>query len=135
VAGQTGTLTVAANEPEAEVFLDGKRVGLAPLPPIENIPEGPHNLHVVKGGFFDHYGEIYVAPAESNAVWVPLQKVPVTPWYQRPWLMTGILVPALLGPVVAAGAVALLAAAAVGIVYVLVVRDGVTRTSLGTVDF
>lgn len=129
-----GTLTVSVDQQGAELFLDGKLLGLTPMAPVPGIAEGSHTLHVTKAGFQDHHADVYVEFGEANPVWVPLAAIPVRPWYQRPWLMTSIIVPAVVGPPAAALLVALVGTVAAGIVYALVVRDGVTRTSLGNVE-
>ena len=122
------------SEPEAELTLDGKRLGLAPLPPVTDLPAGVHALHVAKAGFRDHYGDVYVDPGETSAVWVRLERIPVPRWYQRPWLVTGLAVPAVVGPPVAAALVGVLGSVVVGVVYAVAVRDGVTRTTLGSME-
>ncbi len=134
VEEEDGTLTVSASQQGAQLFLDGKLLGVTPLPPVPDIAAGAHTLHVAKPGFREHHADVYVEPGEANPVWVPLEVIPVPPWYQRPWLMTSILVPALVAPPAAALVVGLVGMVAVGLVYALVVRDGVTPTSLGSVE-
>lgn len=95
----TGVLVVKASEKAAEVLIDGKRVGLAPIE--LNVQQGAHRI-VVRHPDFRQYETSAVVPAGSNkVVTAALQSKSVaTKW----WFWTGV------GAVAAAGAVVTYAA-------------------------
>ncbi|MDI3289174.1 PEGA domain-containing protein [Polyangium sp. 15x6] len=95
----TGVLTVRASAPSAEVLVDGKPIGVAPVE--LNVPKGTHRI-TVRHRDFRAYETSAVVPAGGyKAVTATLEaKSVVTRW----WFWTG------LGAVVAAGAAVTVAA-------------------------
>jgi TolB-like protein len=80
-----GTLAVGSTYDEAELYIDNKRTGILPRPPVDDVAAGRHTIRVVKDGFFEWRAEIYVDPGEVSAVWVELSERPEK-WYQKWWV-------------------------------------------------
>jgi TolB-like protein len=95
-----GILALSASEPAAEVFVNERRVGAMPLPPLADLSPGRHQVRLSKPGFLDWHSDVYVEPAATSAVWVQLQEAPPR-WYQRWWVWTVVGAVALGGGVAA----------------------------------
>lgn len=54
-----GVLRVQADQPDAEVIVDGQRIGKAPIEQ-RNVPEGIHIVKVVKPGFLTHTEKVEI---------------------------------------------------------------------------
>jgi hypothetical protein len=78
------------------VFIDSEKAGRLPLPPIEQLKPGRHNVRLVKDGFFDWQSDLYVSPVETTVAWAPLKERPEK-WFQKWWVWT------IAGAVVAGG--------------------------------
>jgi len=107
-----GAIAVLADQPAAEVYLDGKLVGKTPLPQVHGLQVGDHVLRVSKGGYTDVVQNVQVRFQKTAQVVVKLQAPKVAkgkappkprrvdrpyPWYTRWWFWTAV-------GVVAAGA-------------------------------
>ncbi len=111
-----GALSISCNEDNAQVFVDGTAVGNVPLPPVENLTAGVHQVEVRKRGFLAWAGEVYVEPDDTSAVWAALEAVPLR-WYQRWWVWTiiaGVSAGAALGALALVGATTVGGAGAIG---------------------
>ena len=82
-------LAVTSSETGAEIFLDEKPVGVAPLPPVDKLVPGRHALRVAKDGYFDWSSDLYLDPGATSAVWAKLEERPVK-WYQTWWVWTAV---------------------------------------------
>ena len=51
LAAKTGWLSIRLADAGAEVDIDGKSLGLSPVPALVRVPVGPHAVHVSKKGF------------------------------------------------------------------------------------
>ena len=51
LAARTGWLSVRVGEAGAQVDVDGKSLGVSPVPVLVRVAAGPHDVHVVKAGF------------------------------------------------------------------------------------
>ena len=51
LAAATGLLTIRVNEAGAEVSIDGRTIGVSPVPPLLRVDAGAHRVHVTKAGF------------------------------------------------------------------------------------
>ena len=67
LANKTGWLSVRVSENGAQVDLDGKSLGVSPVPVLIRVPVGPHEVHVSKGGFAAFAGHADVG-ADGTAV-------------------------------------------------------------------
>jgi PEGA domain len=95
----TGVLVVRASEKAAEVLIDGKRIGLAPIE--LNVQQGAHKIAVRHPDFRTYETSAIVPAGSSKTVTAQLQNKSVaTKW----WFWTGV------GAVVATGAVVTYAA-------------------------
>ena len=67
LATKTGYLSVRVSEPGAEVDIDGKQLGMSPVPTLVRVPVGTHDVHIAKPGFtpFDSKAEV---AADGKAV-------------------------------------------------------------------
>lgn len=84
-ATQPGLLAFAANEQEAEVFVDNEKVGILPMPPLSGLAPGRHSVRVSKEDFFDWRTDIFVEPGNTTAVWALLEEQPAK-WYEHWWV-------------------------------------------------
>ncbi len=82
-----GSLVVTASQEEAEVFVDNKKVGQLPLPPLRAIQAGRHSLRLVRAGFFDWRQDAYIVSGDTTAVWAQMQARPEA-WYEKWWVWT-----------------------------------------------
>ena len=95
----TGLLTVRASSAGAEVLVDGRRVGNAPVE--SNVPQGSHKILVRHPDYRVFETEVVVPPGGNKTVTAALQsKSVVTKW----WFWGGV------GAVVATGVVIAIAA-------------------------
>lgn len=83
--GAPGKLTVTSSQDGAEVFLDGKRIGLTPF--SGEVSSGSHALRVSKEGFDSSEMSVAILPNVPSSVDLTLQKtvsltlrVAVVPW-------------------------------------------------------
>jgi hypothetical protein len=97
-----GAVAVLADQPGAEVFLDGERVGTTPLPaPVHGLRVGSHVLRVTKTGYADVIETVRVRFQKTAQVVVRLQtplktsgttkitkSIAHTPWYAKWWFWT-----------------------------------------------
>jgi hypothetical protein len=51
LAPKTGWLSLRVSEAGAQVDVDGKSLGLSPVPALVRVTTGPHDVHVTKAGF------------------------------------------------------------------------------------
>jgi hypothetical protein len=95
-----GALSVLADQPGAEVFLNGKSIGTTPLRRLDGLSVGPYLLRVSKAGYADVAERVRVRFQKTAQVVVKLQ-VPLDrglkvrravlrpkPWYTRWWFWT-----------------------------------------------
>jgi hypothetical protein len=127
-----GKLTVTVDAPGASIYVDGKRIGKSPAPPVE-LPVGTHALRVTHPEYRDYVRFVDVPYAEkATEVQVGLEQFPIverdlqskqggaqqvdyiqyapahTPWYRHWYILAGI------GVVAAVGAGAIFDATASG---------------------
>jgi hypothetical protein len=96
----TGVLGVKASAPAAEVSIDGKRAGLAPLE--VNVAKGTHRVLVRHPDYKPYETSVVVVAGETKSVDAALQRPSVvTRW----WFWTGVAVVAAAGAGVAIAAV------------------------------
>lgn len=84
---KTGKLAVSATERGAEVFLDEKKLGQLPMPPIDTLSAKRYAVRVAKEGFFDWQSAVYIDPGDTTAVWAALKARP-SKWYEKWWVWT-----------------------------------------------
>ncbi len=97
-----GMIKLACSVDGAEVFVDGIKVGITPLPlTIENVIAGPKKLEVAKPGYRTFIADFHLAPGKTKEVVASLLKVAgpsrspsffsVAPYYKSPvfWTLTG----------------------------------------------
>ncbi len=72
-----GAVTVISSPDGAQIALDGRPVGLAPLE-IHNVPEGRHRLTATKAGFAEATGQLLVIAGESARIELPLTPATVS---------------------------------------------------------
>lgn len=107
----TGALDVLAPD-GAEVFLDGRSLGLAPLPgPTADLPIGVHTLEVAKAGFVTDRRDVVVSRGETTVVRVELEEQPLLSQW---WFWTAVG---------GGSAVALAAGATIGTVAILALGE------------
>ncbi len=102
----------------AEVFLNDKALGTAPLTRVADLPTGVHRLHVKKDGYSDENVDLVVARNETTIVRVDLEPIPLLeqPWF---WATAG-------GVVLIAGGLA------AGVTtYAILTQDQPTKVVLG----
>lgn len=103
-----GALTVLADQPGADVRLNGQRIGKTPLPTVRGLRVGTYNLRVSKPGYTEVTRPVRVRFQKTAQVVVKLEApdgaTPAPrltrrpyPWYTRWWFWTAV-------GVVAAGA-------------------------------
>jgi tetratricopeptide (TPR) repeat protein len=89
---ENGTLSVAVNEPGATVRVDGKSVGVTPLPKPIALPEGRYRVEVIKEGFEPTEESVQVIGAKADTLYVSLKPIHVSssspnpvdmPWYKN----------------------------------------------------
>jgi TolB-like protein len=100
-----GSLTVTASEQGARIMLDGIPRGTLPMPPIQALAPGQHQLLILKSGHHDWSSDVYVDSEETTAIWAELVARPV-PWYRQWWvwaLTGGAGTTAVLGTILTAG--------------------------------
>ncbi|MEO7330491.1 MAG: PEGA domain-containing protein [Minicystis sp.] len=91
----TGVLAVKASSPNAEVLVDGRRIGVAPVE--LNVPKGTHRITVRHNDYRLYETSAVVDPGSTRTVNVTLQsKSVVTRW----WFWTGVGAVALAGAAV-----------------------------------
>jgi hypothetical protein len=76
--GNEGFLSVMANPNDAEVYVDGERVGLAEQfekNPLE-LRNGTHRIEIRKAGFVSELREVYVGNQSRHTLKVDLKKSP-----------------------------------------------------------
>ncbi len=96
-----GALTVLADRPGADVYLDGSKVGQTPLPTMHGLRVGTFALRVSKDGYADVIETVRVRFQKTAQVVVRLQaplarsarsheppKARPVPWYTRWWFWT-----------------------------------------------
>lgn len=85
-----GGVFVSCSEEGAQLFVDGKDEGALPRAPVTGLSPGRHEVRVVKGGFFDFRGDVYVGPGETVNQWVPLEERPAAFYMTWPfWAVVG----------------------------------------------
>ncbi|MCK5688775.1 PEGA domain-containing protein [Myxococcota bacterium] len=80
-----GQIVVTASQEEVAVKLNGDTQGKLPIPPLSNLEVGRHSLRLVKKGFFDWRGDVYVNPNGTTVVWAEMKERPAK-WYQKWWV-------------------------------------------------
>jgi hypothetical protein len=73
---QHGGLVVISDPPGAQVFLNRRPLGLAPLS-YENIPQGPYQLEMTLDGFVSYTAEVSIDDIDPNEIRVRLEGPPV----------------------------------------------------------
>jgi hypothetical protein len=68
----TGTIRIKADAGEAEVFLDGKRVGKSPLT-LTGVATGAHQVTLTRPGYEDHEQQVQIAPGATAKVFVMMK--------------------------------------------------------------
>lgn len=99
-----GAVTVLADQPDADVYVDGRLVGKTPLPAVHGLQVGEHLLRVSKEGYTDVVQRVQVRFQKTAEVVVKLQppkgkgKAAAAPprvrrpypWYTRWWVWTAV---------------------------------------------
>ena len=75
LATRTGWLSIRVGEAGAQVDVDGKSLGVSPVPVLVRVSAGPHDVHVAKAGFGAFSGHADVA-ADGTAI-VEVKLAPV----------------------------------------------------------
>jgi hypothetical protein len=96
-----GAVAVLADQPGANVFLDGELLGKTPLPTVHGLKVGSHALRVSKAGYADVVQTVSVrfqktaqvvvqmqAPRKVDAAAQVRKSVRRVPWYSRWWFWT-----------------------------------------------
>jgi hypothetical protein len=78
---EKGIIAVSSPEASAVVTVDGEERGPLPLKPVGDLAAGRHNVRVVKPGFLEWNGDVYVNPGETTSLWVELERAPAE-WYE-----------------------------------------------------
>ncbi|MBM4330484.1 MAG: PEGA domain-containing protein [Deltaproteobacteria bacterium] len=76
--GSEGFLIIQANPDDAEVYVNGEKVGLASQfekKPLE-LRSGPHKIEFRKAGFIAEIREVYVGNQSRHTLKVSLRKIP-----------------------------------------------------------
>jgi PEGA domain len=97
-----GEIKLACSVDGAEVFVDGTKVGVTPLPlTIKNVVAGPKKLEVTRPGYRTFIANFYLAPGKTKEVVATLPEVTgvsksisffsVSPFHKSPifWTLTG----------------------------------------------
>lgn len=89
--GYQGNLEILLDEPEAQVTVDAKEVGLSPVAPIPDLPIGRHRVSIFKDGFVPYEGDVVVQRNETTLLQVSLiDESTLTPWWQKWWVWTAV---------------------------------------------
>jgi hypothetical protein len=106
----------------ADVVVDGKDLGYAPLPgPVRDLPIGVHRVEVRKDGYLPFGQDVAIAQGETHVVQVDLiDEESTRPWYARWWVWGSVA-----GAVVVVGG----AAAVVG-TYAYLSQEAPTQLSV-----
>lgn len=75
LAAKTGWLSIRVGEPGAQVDVDGKSLGVSPVPVLVRVAMGPHDVKVTKAGFAAFMAHAEVA-ADGTAI-VEVKLAPV----------------------------------------------------------
>jgi hypothetical protein len=75
LAGRQGELVLRTVENGAEIEIDGKLVGIAPMPRLQ-MPSGPHTVRVSKTGFVTFAKDIILPEREAQSLEVALAPSP-----------------------------------------------------------
>jgi hypothetical protein len=112
----SGVLKVTANVEAANVFIDGKFVGAAPI--TVDMGVGPKAIQVSKGGFKDFFQNVSAVAGQELSMEVSLEELPMganpykpaapppPKWYEKWWVWTAgaagvvVVVTAIVVPVV-----------------------------------
>jgi hypothetical protein len=88
----TGHVKVAAGQLGAQVAIDGRDFGAAPVD-VE-LGAGSHRLDVTARGFVPNHSEVAIAAGQLQTVTIALDAPPVEaePYYHRWWFWTGVAV-------------------------------------------
>ena len=71
--GVAGALIVESRPPGAQVFLDGKLLGVTPLS-LASVPAGDHAIHLDRGGYRRWSSSVRIGASENNRVTASLEK-------------------------------------------------------------
>jgi len=98
-----GAVEILADQPAADVYLDGQHLGRTPLPTVHALRVGDHVLRVAKEGYTDVVQQVQVRFQKTAQVVVTLQPPKVAagqgrkppprverpyPWYTQWWFWT-----------------------------------------------
>jgi hypothetical protein len=72
-AALAGALIVESRPPGAQVFLDGKLLGVTPLS-LASVPAGAHAIHLDCGGYRRWSSSVRIVASENNRVTASLEK-------------------------------------------------------------
>jgi hypothetical protein len=78
LSAKTGYLSIRVSEAGAEVDVDGKPLGLSPVPALVRVLAGTHDVHIAKAGFTPFDGKSEVAPNGKAVVEANLAHVATT---------------------------------------------------------
>lgn len=84
-----GKMVVTASKEAAEVYIDNRKIGALPMPPIGALAAGRHSVRVVRSGYYDWQQDAYIDPGDTTALWAKLTPQPER-WYEKWWLWTGV---------------------------------------------
>jgi archaellum component FlaG (FlaF/FlaG flagellin family) len=69
----TGTIRIQSDQPDAEIILDGRRIGKAPKE-LKDIPAGLHLVKVVKPGFLTYSEKVKLQKGQTYTITALLKK-------------------------------------------------------------
>ncbi len=73
LAAHTGIIQIAVSEPGAEIFVDDKSIGTAPLPP-RHVAAGAHKIRVAKAGFAPFEQMVSATDGQTSTVTATLAR-------------------------------------------------------------
>ncbi len=76
-AAQTGQLAVSSLPAGAQVFLDGRAVGVAPLT-LDNLPPGEYSLRLTYANYRDDARQVTISAGQRTTVEAQLEAMPAT---------------------------------------------------------
>ena len=93
-----GALHVLANIAGARVTLDGRYLGKTPVPIVDGLPVGEHQLRVSKAQYLDVEQSVAIRLQKTKRIVVRLQTPPASrarvkprlPWYTRWWFWSAV---------------------------------------------
>lgn len=80
-AQNLGSVIVQSNQPEAEVYIDNRLIGITGAEPVEldEIPVGRHGIRIVKQGYRPLERDISIGPSERSDFYAELEELDEIP--------------------------------------------------------